>query len=160
MITGSDTKLATIVAKELAFINRAIQMMARTKKRCIEVMRVRAIDSDIDIEAQYTVNVNDFDSEVDCEIDGNRDIMSGYFGTLCALIDVDMSDVNAMTYLDQPVTDVSLTRQHMSRDIVINRITAAFKNHGACRVVEQLRDMSTRVWTRMAYMAYCNTLLN
>jgi hypothetical protein len=29
-----------------------------------------------------------------------------------------------------------------------------------CRVVEQLRDMSTRVWTRMAYMAYCNTLLN
>jgi hypothetical protein len=123
MLTDSDAKLATIVAKELAFINRALQMMSCTKKRCSEVICGRAIDNDI--EARYVnVNVNGFDSKVDCEIDGNRDIMSGYFGTLCAFIDVDMSDINAMTYLDQPVTNVSLTRQHMSRETVITRILA------------------------------------
>ena len=160
MSTDTDAKLATIVAKELAFINRALQMMslsrAKKQRRHREGMCIRAIRNDI--EALHTVNDSDCDSDSDS--DSNRDIMSGYFGTLCAFIDVDVSDADAMTYLDQPVTDVSLTRQRMSRETVVTRIITAFKNHGASRVVEQLREMSTRLWTRMAYMAYRNTLLN
>lgn len=161
MLTDSDAKLATIVAKELAFINRALQIMSRTKKQCRhrEVTRIQDNDSesgsDNDIEALlHTVSDSDCDS--DSDRDSNYDIMSRYFGALCAFIDVDMSDVHAMTYLDQPVTDVSIARQRTSKETVIMCILTAFKKHGACRVVERLHDMSSRVWTRMAYMAYCD----
>jgi hypothetical protein len=165
MLTGTDAELAAIVAKELAFINRATQMMmARVTVRRGEATRGEPEFQDI--EAQYTVNVNDNDNDNgddNGDVNGDNDMiynMSERFVALCAFIEVDVSEVDAMTTPDQPITDASLTRQRHSNAIVVSGIVAAFKKRGAVRVVDQLHDMASRVWNRMAYMAHYRTLLN
>ena len=158
--------LSELHTKELAVVNRTIQMMARiTNRRRCEVTRDEPRFQDI--EAQYTVNDNNNDNgNGNGDVNGDNDDidmiynMSYRFVALCAFIEVDVSEVHAMTTPDQPITEASLTRQRHSNVIVLSGIVAAFKKHGAVRVVEQLHDMSSRIWNRMAYMAHYKTLLN
>jgi hypothetical protein len=173
-------ELATIVAKELAVLNRTVQLMSHITNRRRETIResvalvskchCRQIgepwnDYD-DLEAQMTTTTTytsttitktgarPFCAVADVGAVVGIQHMRDQFIALCALIDVDVVDVNAMTALDQPVTETSLDRQRCAQTLVTCCIASAFERLGACQVVHRLHDTSARAWNLMAYIAY------
>ena len=178
-------ELATIVAKELAFLNRTVQLMSHiTNRRHETICETVALESQCHHRHQFGEPRDDDDDDDDGDGDLETQTTTTYtyastitktgarpfcavadavvgiqhmrdqFIALCALIDVDVVDVNAMTVLDQPVTEISLDRQRCAQTLVTSGIASAFERRGACHVVHRLRDTSVRAWNLMAYIVY------
>lgn len=195
-IERDNAALAEIFAKELAFLNRTIQMISLVASRYLEEQEDAAWDYSGDIEtgdededfdcvtttthgsdAPLTRSQSHHSHDDVCSADYNDHhpknqlantllIGSGqlqqHLLSLCVLAETDITLVNAMTTVDRPITEASLTRKQSALTLVISSLYFKFNHCDAynrdhvVRVFQTLRDISQAAWAMMSMLAFSN----
>lgn len=84
------------------------------------------------------------------------------FLSLCDLAETNITLVNAMTTVDRPITEASLTRKQNALKLVISSLYFKFSHCDAynrddvVRVFQTLRDISSAAWAMMSLLAFSN----
>ena len=197
-IERDNAALAEIFAKELAFLNRTIQMISLVASRYIEEQEDAVWDySGGGGGEEYDSDDEDFDYVTTTTHDGavpltrsqshsHHDVRSAdyndprpknqlantlligsgqlqqQFLSLCDLAGTDITLVNAMTTVDRPITEASLTRKQNALKLVISSLYFKFSHCDAynrddvVRVFQTLRDISSAAWAMMSMLAFSN----
>ena len=194
--------LSEIFAKELAFLNRTIQMISLVAGRYHEEQEDNEwgrCDNGDDIESGTGTETgtetgyyigDDYieDDSVPSVLERTHSSLSStsssstsrsqnqlantlligsgqlrqHFFSLCVLAEIDIVLVNAMTTLDRPLTESSITKQQRAHTHVVSSIYTHFCRFDAehrapvVRIFQTLRDISSAAWGMMSLLAYSN----
>lgn len=181
--------LSEIFAKELAFLNRTIQMISLVAGRYHEEQEDNEwgrCDNGDDIESgtgYYDGDDYIEDDSVPSVLERTHSSLSSsshsqnqlantlligsgqlqqHFFSLCVLAEIDIVLVNAMTTLDRPLTESSITKQQRAHTHVVSSIYTHFCRFDAehrapvVRIFQTLRDISSAAWGMMSVLAYSN----
>ena len=177
-----NAALAFIMAKELAFLNRTIQMISLIANRYNEeqedlfwgrynINNDNDNDHDIELGANTTTTTNANDL-VDDTVPGVSQLSATFLiasgslqkkiNALCELVGTSPVLVNAMTMMDRPDNEANRQKQRLAENGVISDIFLYFapfdaehRNPVVCGFLE-LRDISVYAWRVMSMFAFSN----
>ena len=198
-IERDNAALAEILAKELMFLNRTIQMISLVASRYHEEQEDAVWEYSADIETGDNVGSNgssDYDDDTTPSVApltrsqshsyGDEIIRSAdyndprpknqlantllvgsgqlqqHFLSLCVNAGIDIMFVNAMTTVDRPLTEASITRQQRALTLVVSSLYSEFNYYDAehrghiVSLFQTLRDISQAAWGMMSMLAFSN----